>query len=96
MGQQPGLHGRLNGPVLEGNEPLRNCNFPCLYGPMTGGKACDTVSVRRSRQMDNPTNSGEAQVPEVRPARKPYRKPAVRRLGTVRELTQHKPSQGKK
>jgi len=59
---------------------------------MTGGKACDSVSVRRSWQMDNPSNSEESQATEVRPAKKPYRRPAVRRLGTVRELTQHHPS----
>jgi len=42
--------------------------------------------------MDNPSNSEESQATEVRPAKKPYRRPAVRRLGTVRELTQHHPS----
>jgi hypothetical protein len=42
--------------------------------------------------MDNASNSGQSQAPEVRPAKKPYRKPAVRRLGTVRELTQAHPS----
>jgi hypothetical protein len=46
--------------------------------------------------MDNASNSGESQAPEVLPPKKPYRKPAVRRLGTVRELTQHFPSRGKK
>jgi hypothetical protein len=42
--------------------------------------------------MDNPSNSGASQAPEVLPVKKPYQKPAVRRLGTVRELTQHHPS----
>jgi hypothetical protein len=42
--------------------------------------------------MHNPSNSGESQAPEIRPAKKPYQRPTVRRLGTVRELTQAHPS----
>ncbi len=56
--------------------------------------ACGSVSDRRSQQMDNANNSGESQAPEVRPEKKPYQKPGLRRLGTVRELTQHHPSKG--
>jgi hypothetical protein len=44
--------------------------------------------------MNNKDNQTPAVAPQPTAERRPYRKPALKRLGTVRELTQQHPSKG--
>ena len=47
---------------------------------------------RTENVMHNEDNRTPAVAPEPTAERRPYRKPTLKRLGTVRELTQHHPS----